>query len=276
MNLARSFVVLLIIWVAGVGGAAVEVKAQNVDHLFKDTTGAFVLYDLNNRRYFRYNDERCRQKFSPFSTFKIPNSLISLETGVIKDADFVVHWDRQKYPPPPNGWTSEPFVHWGQDQTLRTAMKYSVVWYYREAAQKVGAKTMKSYVEKFRYGNRDTSGGITQFWLGSTMKISANQQVEFLKAFYQEKLPVSKRSVDIVKDIILLEQTPAYRLSGKTGGGSLDNGKTLGWFVGYLEKGGNVYFFAANIEGVSFGEIRDKRVQLTKQVLAELGYLPKQ
>ena len=68
---------------------------------------------------------------------------------------------------------------------------------------------------------------------------------------------------------------PTYTLSGKTGGGSIAEGRYIGWFVGYLETDGNVYFFATNIEGSNFSEIREKRVDVTKQILMQLGYLPK-
>jgi beta-lactamase class D len=246
--------------------------AQDLRQYFKETNGCFVLYDLKGDRYLRYNEERCRRRFSPFSTFKIPNSLIGLETGVIRDAEFVIPWDRVKYPP--DNWNTEPFIHWGQDHSLRTAIKYSVVWYYSELASRVGAGRMAQWLEKFGYGNRDASGGIDHFWLDSSLRVSADEQVEFLKALYQERLPVSKRSLDIVKEIITLEQTDSYKLSGKTGGGPIGK-RALGWFVGYLETKGDVYFFALNMEGANFAAVRDERINLTKRILAGLGYLPK-
>jgi beta-lactamase class D len=248
--------------------------AQDLNGFFKGIKGAFVVYDLNNDRYVRYNPKRCGQRFSPKSTFKIPNSLIGLDTGVIRDAEFVIPWDREKYPPQAD-WNQEPFVHWGNDQTLRSAIKYSVVWYYRELALRVGSRQMKKYVTAFDYGNRDVDGRVDNFWLNNVLKISADEQVEFLKRFYTGRLPVSKRSTEIVKDILVLEKTPTYQLSAKTGGGPIDEGVVIGWFVGYLESNGNVYFFATNIEGSSFAEIRDKRIALTKQILKALGYLPK-
>lgn len=247
---------------------------QNLNNMFKDTTGAFVVYDLKNDKYIRHNEARCRERFSPKSTFKIPNSLIGLETGVIKDADFVIEWNRQKYPPQAN-WNEEPFVHWGKDRTLRSAFKYSVLWYYRELAAKVGERRMKKYVKDFKYGNGDFTGKVDNFWLDNTLVISADEQVEFLKAFYTEKLPVSKRATETVKNIMVMEKTPAYTLSAKTGGGPVAEGKYIGWLVGYLETGKDVYIFATNIEGASFAEIRDKRIKITKQALAELGFLPK-
>jgi beta-lactamase class D len=249
-------------------------EQAKLKEIFKDTVGAFALYDAKNDRYIRYNEARCRERFSPKSTFKIPNSLIGLETGVIKDADFVIEWNREKYPPQAN-WNEEPFVHWGQDQTLRTAFKYSVVWYYRELAKAVGREPMKKFVESFNYGNKTISGAIDNFWLDNSLLISADEQIEFLRAFYENRLGVSRRTSDIVREIMVLEKTPEYTLSGKTGGGPIDEGKIIGWFVGYVEAKGGVYYFAINIEGRTFAEIRDKRIEMTRKILAELGILPK-
>jgi len=251
---------------------ATPILAQDLSLFFKNTVGAFVLYDSNRNQYIRYNEARCGQRFSPKSTFKIPNSLIGLETGVIRDAEFVIPWNRQKYPPQDN-WNQEPFVHWAQDQTLRSAIKYSVVWYYRELALRVGQQKMRQYVTRFNYGNKAVSGRIDNFWLDGSLKISANEQIDFLKAFYNGQLPVSRRSTEVVKDILVQEKTPTYKLSAKTGSGSISEGVYIGWFVGYVETKANVYFFATNVEGTNFEEIRDKRIELTKQILSRLGIL---
>jgi beta-lactamase class D len=252
------------------------VDTRDLTPIFTGTTAAFVLYDINNNHYIRYNEARCSQRFSPKSTFKIANSLIGLETGVIRDADFVIQWNRQKYPPEDYWNTTEPFIHWAQDQTLRSAFKYSVVWYYKELASRVGEQKMKKYVRDFNYGNQNISGPVDSFWLNGELQISADEQIEFLKAFYTAHLPVSKLSTATVKDILVMEATATYKLSGKTGGGGpITDGTYIGWFVGYLETSSNVYFFATNIEGKSFAEIGDKRIALTKKALIELGYLPK-
>lgn len=268
MSLAKFACSLLLVVSYGVAA-----HAQDLSGLFKGVKGAFVLYDMNNNRYVRYNVQRCRERFSPKSTFKIPNSLIGLETGVIRDAEFVIRWNEDKYPRQSN-WNEEPFIHWGKDQTLRSALKYSVLWYYRELALSVGGQQMKKYVKAFGYGNKDVSGRVDNFWLNNVLKISADEQVEFLKAFYSGRLPISHRSIEIVKDILVFEKAPTYTLSAKTGGGPIDEGVYIGWFVGYLETNGNVYFFATNIEGASFADIRGKRIELTTQILKALGYLP--
>ncbi|MET0624277.1 MAG: penicillin-binding transpeptidase domain-containing protein [Pyrinomonadaceae bacterium] len=249
-----------------------EASPADLEPFFKQfPNGAFVLYDLKRDRYLRYNEARCRERFSPFSTFKIPNSLIGLDTGVITDADFLIKWDEKKYPA--HSRDTLPFSAWWQDQTLRTAFKRSVVWYYRELALKVGEKRMKEYVQKLHYGNEDVSGPLNNFWLGSSLKVSADEQVDFLKRFYKEELPVAKRSTQLVKEIMTLEETPDHRLSGKTGGGPLGENRYLGWFVGYVETKDNTYFFATEIEGPTYLSIRDDRIALTKRVLAGLGYI---
>jgi beta-lactamase class D len=258
---------------------ATPVSAQDLSHYFKETDGAFVLYDLHHNRYLRYNEVRCRQRFSPYSTFKIPNSLIGLETKVITDAEYLMRWEAKKFPES-SGWTEQPRVNWKQDQTLRSAMKYSVLWYYRELSKRVGLRKTKEFVTAFDYGNHDVLGGVDNprlyqaFWLNSSLRISADEQIEFLKKFYGGKLPVSARTTAIVKDILVLEKTSGYTLSGKTGSGTLASGKSFGWFVGYVETKDNVYFFATNIEGANIAAIRERRIELTKEILTALGYMP--
>jgi beta-lactamase class D len=156
-----------------------------------------------------------------------------------------------------------------QTQTANAVASYLE----QEKAERVGAEKMKAYVEGLNYGNRDTSGGLTRFWLNSSLRISADEQIEFLKALYREQLPVSKRTFGIFKEIMVLEETPDYKLSAKTGGGPAGEGKALGWFVGYLETRGNVYFFATQIEGPNFLAIRDERIRLTRSILKDLGHM---
>jgi len=272
------WLLLAVSTLASPGAGSTKERSEDLRRFFRNTPGAFVLYDSNRNHYVRYNVQRCRKRFSPFSTFKIPNSVIGLETGVIADADYVIRYDPQAFPQA-SQWTTPPFVYWKQDQTLRSAIKYSVVWYYRELARRVGLEKEKKYVSDFHYGNEDVSGGLSSpnlfecFWLRSSLQISADEQIEFLRRFYALKLPVSARSQQITKEILVREKTPKYTLSGKTGGGAIPNG-TLGWFVGYVEANNNVYFFALNIDGPNYDAINNKRIDLTKQILTSLGCLP--
>lgn len=236
---------------------------------FQDIDGAFVLYDVKQHQYYRYNAKRCDERLSPCSTFKIPNALIAVETGTATDENFILKWDSLKAPRQ-NLLNSR----WARDHDLRSAMRFSVVWYFQEIARRVGAANYKNFLAKFKYGNQNLSGGLDKFWLISSLKISANKQIEFLKKFYYDGLGVTERTRNLVKAIIVLEQTEQYKLSGKTGAGPRANGKMLGWLVGYVEANDNVYFYALNMDGENFQSIAEKRLTLTKTLLREFKILP--
>lgn len=242
---------------------------RDLSSFYHGLNGAFVLYDQGANSWLRFNPERCRTRYSPASTFKIPNSLIGLETGVIKDQHFVIPWDS----------VHRSFEAWNRDHDLQSAIANSVVWYYQELARRVGDKRMKEWVEKVGYGNMDISGGIDRFWLGSTLEISADEEVDFLRRLYANALPFSLRSLDIVKDILVLERTDRYTLRGKTGFTDFDGNHAVGWFVGYVETPQNVWFFASNI--VTDNAARDsetimkERKEIALRILRSLGLLKK-
>ena len=225
-------------------------------------SGSFVLFDLNRNNYLLFNREQFHQPFTPASTFKICNSLIGLETGVINDADFVIPWDS----------VARPVTAWNHDHSLQSAFQNSVVPYYQEVARRIGGKRMKEWLDKAHYGNADTSGGIDRFWLDGGLRITPAQQVDFLKRLYLGELPFSKRTMDIVREIMLVSNTLGLVLSAKTGRSEQD-AKQIGWYVGYLERGGDVFFFSNCIQssGSSIPDFNSARVVMTYKILADLG-----
>jgi len=232
----------------------------------------FVLYDRSADRYVRHDRDRARERFSPCSTFKIPNSLIALETGVVDGPDTPKEWDPEKYPCDAARQGEARCNTLSQDHTLRSALRDSVVWYYREVAIAVGEPAMRRYLAAFDYGNRDMSSGLDGFWLSASLEISADEQIAFLQKLYDGKLG-SAKSTAIVKDILMVEETEAYRLSAKTGMGETPEGRPLGWWVGWVERGKDVHFFAFNLEADSFDVIVENRVAKARESLAALGLL---
>ena len=93
---------------------------------------------------------------------------------------------------------------------------------------------MQYYIDSVGYGNQDIRGGIDLFWLNGNIRITMQQQVEFLKKLYKNDLPFSQRSMDIVKDIMIHTKTEDYILRAKTGWAARVE-PNIGWFVGYLE-----------------------------------------
>ncbi len=203
-----------------------------------NSQGCIIIYDNSNDVYFVYNKKQTTSGILPASTFKIYNSLIALETGVASDKDFQIEWDGKEY----------EFKSWNQNQTLESAIKNSVVWYYQEIARRIGTERMQSYLDKLNYGNKNIDSGIDIFWLIGDMEISANEQIELLRKLYFLELPFSRRAQNIVKEIITLEENEDYKLSGKTGTVMRLDEFYYSWFVGYVESNDNIYFFATNLK----------------------------
>lgn len=224
-----------------------------------ELSGSFILYDLNNNRYMYVNPDQKDMEFIPASTFKICNSLIGLETGVIEDENFTIPWDS----------IDRGYESWNQDQTLATALKYSAVWYYQELARRVGEERMQELIDKANYGNKKIGGGIDLFWLRGDLRITPSQQIEFLKDLYFNQLPFSIRNQEIVKKIMIVEETDNYIMHAKTGW-ALKN--SVGWYVGYIEKEDNVYFFVTCVQGDDFNmeDFGRARIEISRQILSEL------
>jgi beta-lactamase class D len=181
----------------------------------------------------------CAERVSPCSTFKIPNSLIGLETGVIAGADFVIPWDGVK----------RDREEWNRDHTLASAIKVSAVWYYQELARRVGASRMQKLLDAIPYGNRDTSSGIDVFWLGRSLKISPDEQVAFLERLRLSRLPFSERSQRIVRDILVQERSGSFVYRGKTGSCGGGAAPDHGWWVGWVERDGKSTVFTMLVRG---------------------------
>lgn len=223
-------------------------------------SGCFVLFNKTDNEYIRYNSSLCDSGYIPASTFKIPNSLIALEEGIIKDTLQIIKWDGHEW----------PTKTWNQDQTLKTAMKYSCVWVYSGFAEQIGIDTYYKYIKEFDYGNKNLIGQPARFWLAGLLRISANQQIEFLTRFYNYELPISRQSIDIVKNILVLEKTDLYKLSGKTGGAILNDKNYIMWLVGYLETGNKTFYYAMNFKTTDFEKTSLARYEITKEILRQL------
>ncbi len=255
----------------GAAGAHAELPQADIAARFREAQveGTFVLLDGQTGEYRRHDEVRAAHRYLPASTYKIPNSLIALETGVAASKDFKLEWDSKRTPRQP--WWPQA---WAQDHTLESALKNSTVWYYQEIARRVGADRMQAYVDRFDYGNRDISGGIDQFWLTGGLRISANEQVDFLRRFYVNQFGLSDQTVKAAKEMLVLEETPEYRLSGKTGWAGLGEpgAPQTGWLVGYLERQGSVFFYALNID-IRKSQDSAARLQIVHAVFRDFGLL---
>lgn len=243
-----------------------SIAYEDLGKYFSEHDGCFVLLDSSKDQYIIHNEEKNRKQVSPCSTFKIVNSLIGLETKVLENEDTVFTYDPNKNLS--KNWNNKlnPNLKWDGVITLKQAAPNSIVWYFQELASRVGTSRMQEYINKLDYGNKDISGSITTFWLGSTLKISPMEQVNYLKKFYTYQLPCSKRSIDIVKSLFVLSNENNTILFGKTGSdGSPEKGATNGWFIGYVVKNNSdVYYFATNVDNINGNDAKEITLKILK------------
>ena len=228
--------------------------------------GSILIYDQNQEKTYQYNPERNATPFLPASTFKILNSLIALETGVIADDIAVFTWDGIERAVPA----------WNRDLNMRTAFNLSAVWFYQVIARRVGHERMQQWVAEAGYGNQKIGGpeDIDTFWLEGDLRTTPEEQVQFLRRLNKNALPFSENAISTVKDIMVVEKTPSYTIRAKSGwvGFGEPDQEQIGWYVGYVEQNDNVYFFATNID-IRDDDDHKARELLTRLSLETLGLL---
>jgi beta-lactamase class D len=257
----NNFVLIILTYILfpALAGCQPETEIADYKSLFDEyeVSGCFILQDLTANKILKYNPSRCDSGFIPASTFKIPHALIALETGVAADKDFTIKWDG----------VTRGVKSWNKDHTLETAIRNSVVWYFEKIAKLIGKSALREWLNKIDYGNKDVSGD-DPFWLRGNLRITPNEQLEFMYKFYNEQLPFSKKNVNIVKDAILIEEGKDYKIHAKTGWAQ--NSKDIGWVTGYLEAGGNVYLFVTNVESdLDNNKFIQSRIGISKSILAD-------
>ena len=233
---------------------------EDLGNYFAGFDGSFVLYDKEADQYLIHNRNKSTLRVSPNSTYKIYSALLGLESGTITVENSSAKWNGLKY----------PIDSWNADQDLTSAIRNSVTWYFQSLDQQVQPGTIQTFLDRIRYGNRDLTGGIDEYWLESSLKISPVEQVQLLKKFYANQFGFKEKNIQTVKDSIKLERKEGALLSGKTGTGTV-NGKNInGWFIGYVESGQDTYFFATNIQNEDDSN-GSKAAEITLSILKQKG-----
>lgn len=229
---------------------------QSLDSLFGNTEGTLLISSLDDSTEFRVNSNLGDSAYIPASTFKIPHTLIALETGVI-DSSTIFEWDS----------LSRSYEPWNQDQNLTNAFNRSCVWCYQTIAEELSDSIYLDFLRRFDYGNQITGDTVTTFWLNGDIRISVNQQVDFLKRMYRNELPVDSTYIDLLKNVMIIERNDKYTLRAKTGWSGED-----GWFVGYFEVDNSVWFFANHIRITNNDQLA-LRKSLVMDAFRELGII---
>ena len=152
---------------------------------------------------------------------------------------------------------------WDKDLNLREAFELSSEPFFKEVARRIGKENLQHFLDTVRYGNKTIGDSVTSCWTDNSLKISADEQVGFLRKMYFNQLPFTDRTQRIVRSLMLHDNKNGQKLYYKTGWGKNDSAAIL-WVVGFAEyevkikekegsmnKSGErnyVYFFAQNFE----------------------------
>lgn len=261
----RLFTASLLLALSSLSRAAEPTIQAEWERLFADAgaTGTMLVVDERSEApaTWVHDAARARLRLSPASTFKIAHSLFALDAGVLRDEFQVIPWDGVK----------RSIDSWNQDQTLRSAMRYSAYWVYQQFARQMGEARERAYLKKLDYGNADPSGGVDSFWVDGKLTISAQEQIAFLQRLYRNALPFRVEHQRLVKDVMVVEAGRDWILRAKSGW----SGK-VGWWVGWVEWPTGPVFFALNIDTPNRMADIAKRDALMRSTLLAIKALPPQ
>jgi len=229
--------------------------------------GALVIVDCSSGAMRDLRPSASAEPLPPCSTFKIWNTLIAIECGVISgDEEVFYRWDGKV----------RDIADWNRDLSLKEAFQVSCVPAFQDLARAIGPERMKFWLDTISYGDGDTSSGADVFWLPApgrkTLRITPRDQAQRMCELLTAKLPFSERSRAALGDMMRARTTPRGALYGKTGSGADASGRyVLGWYVGYVESGGATYAFACALKGSGVMG-KDARAAV-ETALTELGLL---
>lgn len=235
-----------------------------------DRQVSFIARDMETGMTYVLEGSEPDMRRGPWSTFKIPNLVIALETGAAESLDTELPWDPEVRPAQ-GFW----FEAWEQDQTLRTAFIRSAAWAFQDLAVEIGTDTYQEILPAWSYGDAEVADGSDKFWLDHTLEISPREQINFLDHLLSRELGVSETSLAALDEVSLAGQRPDGELHGKTGAGPVDlsdqDGRYEGWYVGYLvREDRKPVVFALHAEASSFNGIRTFRREMAEELLSDV------
>lgn len=232
-------------------GTALPVRAEET------AVACFLLVEEGGAERAAGPRRGCDRRLTPASTFKIPHALAALDAGVVEGPGARLTWDGRRRGP----------KAWNRDHTLASAMRHSVVWYFQELARRLGPERETAYLERLDYGNADPGSGLSDFWLGGSLRISPEEQLRFLERFFAGTLPVSAAAQRRVRGLLAQPDgrivnargehafgdpwPPGTRLEAKTGRGRDADGLEVSWLVGRVRRGSRGWVFVSCVAGRS-------------------------
>lgn len=212
--------------------------------------GCFGLYDNNRGAFTIYNRDRYLKRFLPGETFDLVTAMVGLETGKLFNEKTLI-----------------------RGLTMEEAFKSGNTSYFQELTRRIGRDTLVKWIDTLSYGNKNVGGVIDSLWLNDSLEISADEQLGLVKRMYFRQLPFQQRTQDVMRPLMLKEQSGDYTLSYVAGSGKSKAGESIGWITGWIEENRHPYFFVINFQGSDPGTgSAATGVELMRKVLVSQGF----
>jgi beta-lactamase class D len=225
--------------------------------------GSFGMFDNGQGHFTVYNLRRFRDSaYLPAATFDIIQSLVGIQTGVIKDDSAVVIRD-----------SMGADTICGGNLTLRQAFRNSCIRPFQELSRRIGKDTLKKWVDSLGYGNKNLGSAIDTFWMDNSLTVTSDEQLGLVKKLYFDQLPFYPPIQRAVRRMMLMESNSNYQLSYKIGSGIRKDGHALTWITGWVEENKHLYFFVMSLDTPAADkDLKDSGLGVLRQVLRKLGF----
>lgn len=259
MNKFLSFLSVVVIF------CACSVNQAKIDNSLKkyfdtrNVDGSFTMLDNAKGTITVYNMNLDTTRFPAASTFQIITALVGLETGAIVNDSMVVKWDGVR----------RPEKEWNKNLSFKEAFKLNSDPYFSEIAKKISIDSLKMWTDSLSYGTKNLPANVDSL---SNIEISPDEQLGLVKKLYFDQLPFRKSVQQSLRDAMLMEDNSAYKLSYKTGDALLKDSSSIAWVTGWIEENRHVYFFTSLVKGKPGENVKDIKLNITRDILKELGF----
>ncbi len=218
--------------------------------------GCFALLNNQMGNITVYNMKLDTQRVSAGTSFKIPETLIGIQTGKLINEKTTLLNDSSATGP-----------------TLKEAFSNSDVSYFQSLAGEIGKDTLKFWLDSIGYGNKKINSSAGSGLLNNDLKISADEQLGLLSKLYFEQLPFQKYAQEMVANMMLQKDDSLYKLSYTTGTATDEEYQHLAWNLGWIEENRHIYFFVTLIKTPDKSmDVKTTAINISKSVLKELGF----
>lgn len=248
---------MLALTLATVLHAAAPFAPERVEARFRGLSHLLLIQEGDRTHRFGALDPD--EALAPCSTFKLPHAVLGLEEGALAPG----RMER----------TCDPKECHAAHRTLglEAAIRHSCISYFRQVARELGVARERQALARMGYPATGSFRPADGFWLSTEgMRITAQQQLAWIRRFYTEGLGVKPQHLEAVRRASLRAETPAWTLWGKTGSSGPRGALPHGWFVGRIcWKDGREAFVAVLVKGQGFGFLGSEAETRLKALLSE-------